>query len=218
MNYLDTCLNSFHMCAVVLLVTQLPEATCLRMNLRPDALVRSFKLKHLIHTGQDFTMNTWRSCIQTSLGAGCPPWSYMLQNPGGKAGGCQFESLSFKKLVSGPLKPFQGKLENAGVDDAQLLRSLFAPGRICMFATNQLNALPYTYMSMLESFSQHEPRLAKKIFAQLPPLVGVLFHSSAAAMKIAGEWLHSIKVMIQQSYKLRQHRHLGSRSCMYAKL
>ena len=64
---------------------------------------------------------------------------------------------------------------------------LFAPGRICMFATNQLNALPCTYMSMLESFSQHEPRLAKKIFAQLPPLVGVLFHSSAAAMKIAGE-------------------------------
>ena len=91
-------------------------------------------------------------------------------------------------MVNGPLKPFQGKLKNAGVDDAQLLRLLFAPGRICMFATNQLNALPYTYMRMLESFSQHEPRLAeKKIFAQLPPLVGVLFHSSAAAMKIAGE-------------------------------
>ena len=111
----------------------------------------------------------------------------MLQNPEGEAGGCQFESLSFKKLVSGPLEPFQGKLENAGVDDAQLLRSLFAPGRICMFATNQLNALPCTYMSMLESFSQHEPRLAKKIFAQLPPQVGVLFDSSAAAMKITGE-------------------------------
>ena len=110
----------------------------------------------------------------------------MLQNPGGKAGGCQFESLSLKKLVSGPLEPFQGKFENAGVDDAQLLRSLFAPGRICMFATNQLNALPCTYMSMLESFSQHEPRLAKKK-TQLPPLVGVLFHSYAAAMKIAGE-------------------------------
>ena len=108
----------------------------------------------------------------------------MLQNPGGKAGGCQFGSLSFKKVVSGLLEPFQGKLENAGVDDAQLLRLLFAPGRICMFATNQLNALPCTYMRMLESFSQHEPRLA---FAQLPPLVGVLFHSTAATMKITGE-------------------------------
>ena len=86
------------------------------------------------------------------------------QNLGGKAGSCQFESLSHEKMVSGPLKPFQGKLKNAGVDDAQLLRLPFAPGRTRTFATNQLKALPCTYMSMLESFSQHESSLVTGIF------------------------------------------------------
>ena len=76
-----------------------------------------------------------------------------------------------------------GKRKFGEVHAQPQLRVINAP----LFATNQLNALPCTYMSMLESFSQHEPRLAKKIFAQLPPQVGVLFDSSAAAMKITGE-------------------------------